>query len=53
MKSKLGLVLSLFPGVGLLDRAFEECGLCIVRGPDKLWGGTCADSTRRPAAAGE
>lgn len=34
-----GLVLSLFPGVGLLDRAFEEAGLCVVRGPDLLWGG--------------
>lgn len=33
------LVLSLFPGIGLLDRAFEEAGFCIVRGPDKLWGG--------------
>lgn len=33
------LVLSLFPGVGLLDRAFEEKGFCIVRGPDRLWGG--------------
>jgi hypothetical protein len=33
------LVLSLFPGVGLLDRAFEDEGLCLVRGPDLLWGG--------------
>lgn len=33
------LVLSLFPGVGLLDRAFEAKGFCIVRGPDLLWGG--------------
>lgn len=33
------LVLSLFPGVGLLDRAFELSGFCVVRGPDKLWGG--------------
>ncbi len=32
------LVLSLFPGIGLLDRAFEEW-FCIVRGPDLLWGG--------------
>ena len=35
----LGLVLSLFPGIGLLDRAFEEEGVCIVKGPDLLWGG--------------
>ena len=33
------LILSIFPGVGLLDRAFEECGFCVVRGPDLLWGG--------------
>ena len=33
------LVLSLFPGIGLLDMAFEEQGLCVVRGPDVLWGG--------------
>lgn len=33
------LVLSLFPGIGLLDRAFEEVGFCVVRGPDVLWGG--------------
>jgi DNA (cytosine-5)-methyltransferase 1 len=34
-----GLVLSLFPGIGLLDQAFEEEGFCIVRGPDLIWGG--------------
>jgi len=33
------LVLSLFPGIGLLDQAFEEEGFCVVRGPDPLWGG--------------
>lgn len=32
-------VLSLFPGIGLLDQAFEETGFCVVRGPDLLWGG--------------
>lgn len=32
-------VLSVFPGIGLLDRAFEEEGFCVVRGPDRLWGG--------------
>jgi DNA (cytosine-5)-methyltransferase 1 len=35
----MNLVLSLFPGIGLLDQAFEELGFCIVRGPDLLWGG--------------
>jgi site-specific DNA-cytosine methylase len=33
------LVLSLFPGIGLLDSAFESEGFCIVRGPDVIWGG--------------
>lgn len=33
------LVLSLFPGIGLLDRAFEDSGFCVVRGPDLIWGG--------------
>lgn len=35
----MNLVLSLFPGIGLLDQAFEEEGFCVVRGPDLLWGG--------------
>ena len=34
-----GLVLSVFPGGGLADYAFEQEGYCIVRGPDPLWGG--------------
>ncbi len=33
------LVLSLFPGIGILDKAFEEEGFTVVRGPDLLWGG--------------
>lgn len=33
------LVLSLFPGFGLLDHAFELEGFTVVRGPDLLWGG--------------
>lgn len=33
------LVLSLFPGIGLLDMAFEREGFIVVRGPDVLWGG--------------
>ncbi len=28
------LILSLFPGIGLLDRAFELEGFCVVRGRD-------------------
>lgn len=33
------LVLSLFPGAGLLDKGFERAGFCVVRGPDTLLGG--------------
>lgn len=33
------LVLTLFPGIGMLDSAFESEGFCVVRGPDVLWGG--------------
>lgn len=33
------LVLSLFPGIGMLDAAFEAEGFCVVRGPDLVWGG--------------
>jgi DNA (cytosine-5)-methyltransferase 1 len=32
------LVLSVFPGIDLLGRAFEEEGCCVVRGPDLVWG---------------
>ncbi len=33
------LVLSLFPGVGLLDRAFSSSGFIVVQAQDKLTGG--------------
>lgn len=33
------LILSLFPGIDLLGRGFETEGCCVVRGPDRLWGG--------------
>lgn len=32
-------VLSLFPGIGLLDHAFDLEGFTVVRGPDPIWGG--------------
>lgn len=35
----MSLVLSLFPGIGLLDMAFELEDFTVVRGPDVLWGG--------------
>jgi len=37
------LVLSLFPGVGLLDRAFSSAGFCVVQAPDKITGGDVRD----------
>lgn len=33
------LILSLFPGIDLLGRGFEEEGFCVVRGPDLIFGG--------------
>lgn len=33
------LVLSLFPGIDMLGRGFEEEGYCVVRGPDLIFGG--------------
>lgn len=37
---KRDLLLSCFPGVGLLDRGFEAIEkFCVVRGPDTIWGG--------------
>ena len=42
------LVLSLFPGIDLLGRAFEREGFCVVRGPDLLWGGDIRDFHARP-----
>lgn len=44
------LVLSLFPGIGVLDRAFELEGFTVVRGPDVIWGG---DIRRFHAPAGK
>src|SRR5690349_16232481 len=37
------LVLSVFPGIDLLGRAFELEGYCVVRGPDLIWGGDIRD----------
>ena len=34
-----GLVLSCFPGIGMLDEAFTREGVTVVRGPDVIWGG--------------
>lgn len=38
MTRTCGLVLSLFPGAGLLDFGFTKAGFCVVRGPDILLG---------------
>jgi hypothetical protein len=32
------LVLSLFPGIGILDMVFDEEGFCVVRGPESVIG---------------
>ena len=37
------LVLSIFPGIDLLGRAFESEGFCVVRGPDPIFGGDIHD----------
>ncbi|MDP2660360.1 MAG: DNA cytosine methyltransferase [Dehalococcoidia bacterium] len=34
------MILSIFPGIDLFGRAFEEEGYCVVRGPDLIYGGT-------------
>lgn len=34
-----GLLLSLFPGIDLLGRGFEDAGFSVVRGPDLIFGG--------------
>lgn len=42
------LVLSLFPGIDLLGRAFEEVGFCVVKGPDLITGGDIRNFTPPP-----
>lgn len=37
------LILSIFPGIDLLGRAFEQTGFCVVRGPDIITGGDIKD----------
>lgn len=37
------MVLSLFPGIDLFGRGFEQAGFCVVRGPDPLFGGDIRD----------
>ena len=46
-----GLVLSVFPGIDLLGRAFEEQEYCVVRGPDLLWGGVKRRDKANPEQA--
>lgn len=42
-RGKSRLVLSLFPGAGLLDRGFQQAGYCVVRAPDLLLGQSIED----------
>ncbi len=44
-------VISLFPGIGLLDKGFENAGYCVLRGPDLLWGGDIRQFTPPPGIA--
>lgn len=39
MTNRQQLVLSLFPGLGMLDHPFAEAGYSVVRGPDLMWQG--------------
>ena len=41
-------MLSLFPGLGVLGKAFEEAGWWVVRGPDVIWGGDVRDFNPPP-----
>ena len=43
VNSRSQLVLSLFPGIDLLGRAFAAEGFCVVRGPDLLTGDRIED----------
>lgn len=40
--------LSLFPGADILGMGFEQEGYCVVRGPDKIWGGDIRNFTPPP-----
>lgn len=37
------LILSLFPGIDLLGKGFEQAGYCVVRAPDIIYGGDIRD----------
>ena len=39
MKPGKKLILSIFPGIDLFGKAFEDEGFCVVRGPDLIFGG--------------
>ena len=51
LKESHPLVLSLFPGVDLFGRAFEEEGCCVVQGPDILRGHNIQDWTVPPVGS--
>ena len=42
---KSSLILSLFPGIDLLGKAFEEQGACVVQAQDKILGGDIRNFT--------
>lgn len=48
VESHIELILSLFPGAGILDAGFALAGFCVVRGPDILLGGHIETFTPPP-----
>lgn len=51
-RSACRLVLSLFPGIGMLDYPFSEAGYCVVRGPDVMYQGDIRDFHAPPGHFG-
>lgn len=43
MKAESQLICSVFPGIDLLGKGFEESGFCVVRAPEKFLGGDIAN----------
>ncbi len=53
MQARSGLLLSLFPGLGLLDLGFIEQGWTVVRGPDVIYGSSDIHEFHPPAGVFE
>lgn len=46
------LLLSLFPGIDMMGKGFELSGFCVVRGPDKIFGGDVREFNPPPLFTG-